>query len=262
MSLKPVSQFTEKIKVLLTDIDDTLTDEGTLRADAYAALWKLKDHGIDVLPVTGRPAGWCDMVARFWPVCGIVGENGGFYFRYDHHRKKMIRKYVFSSAVQLKNQAKLQKLGQKILKQVPGSAISADQFSRQMDLAIDFCEDVKPLPRKKVLKIQEMFEAHGAQAKISSIHVNGWFGDYSKLSQSLQFLKTELKISAARAKEVCAYIGDSPNDEPMWSYFPHSIGVANVLNFKDQIQSLPNFITQNPGGRGFAELCNQVLAHS
>lgn len=265
MQMQAASHFlntSSKIQVLLADIDDTMTSHGELSAEAYEALWSLRKSGVQVLPVTGRPAGWCDMIARFWPVAGVVGENGGFYFRYNPKTKKMIRQYVTPEKTQLKNQKKLQSLGKKILKAVPGSAISADQFSRQMDLAIDFCEDVPALPRKKVLQIQSLFEKAGAQAKISSIHVNGWFGSYTKLSQSLQFLKKELKISEAHAKKVCAYVGDSPNDEPMWSYFPHSFGVANVMDFEDQIKNPPTYILSKYGGQGFADLARLIIRNN
>lgn len=212
-----------------------------------------------MLPVTGRPAGWCDMIARFWPVCGVVGENGGFYFRYDGVKKKMIRRYVFPEKTQIANQRKLEKLGKTILKKVSGAAISADQFSRKMDLAIDFSEDVKPLSSKKVLKIQSLFEQAGAQAKISSIHVNGWFGEYSKLSQSLEFLKKEMGLNLEQIKSSCAFIGDSPNDEPMWGYFPNSVAVANILDFKDQVKNWPEYVTRKSGGEGFVEFAKILI---
>ena len=66
---------------------------------------------------------------------------------------------------------------------VPGCAVAADQAYREADLAIDFCEDVPPLPMSSAHAIQAIFEAAGATAKISSIHVNGWFGNYDKLKQ-------------------------------------------------------------------------------
>lgn len=260
--MKPASRFSNRIRFLLTDIDDTLTSEGELHAEAFAALWDLKLSGVQVIPVTGRPAGWCDMIARFWPVAGVIGENGGFYFRYNSKTKKMIRHYVFPEQTQLKNQKKLQALGKKILKAVPGCAISADQFSRQMDLAIDFCEDVPRISEKKVLKIQSLFEKAGAQAKISSIHVNGWFGEYTKLSQSLNFLKKELKVSEKQAQKICAFVGDSPNDEPMWTYFPHSFGVANVKDFEKQIRNPPNYILSERGGQGFADLARLIIRNN
>jgi HAD superfamily hydrolase (TIGR01484 family) len=246
-----------KIKFLLTDIDDTLTDEGHLGPEAYTALWTLHRAGIHVIPITGRPAGWCEMIARQWPVSGVVGENGGFYFRYLH--KKMYRYFFFDEKTQKENRDKLQFIEKEILKQIPGCALASDQFCRLMDLAIDFCEDVPPLPKSEVQKIVAIFEKHGAQAKVSSIHVNGWFGKYDKLTMSLTMLLKEFGISAEEAKRVCAFTGDSPNDEPMFAYFPHSYAVANIQTFLADLKQKPPHIAKARGGLGFTEIANEIL---
>ncbi|MBT7044565.1 MAG: HAD-IIB family hydrolase, partial [Gammaproteobacteria bacterium] len=177
----PISDL-KSIKVVFTDIDDTLTTDGRLTADAYSAMEALRQHNIKVVPITGRPAGWCDQIARMWPVDGVVGENGAFYFYYDEKAKRMIRYYVDSVSVRESNRQRLKSLGEKILETVKGCAISADQLYREADLAIDFCEDVPPLSQADVSRIVDLFEQQGASAKISSIHVNGWFGRYDKLS--------------------------------------------------------------------------------
>lgn len=255
--MKAVSEFSSSLRFLLTDIDDTLTDEGQLGAEAYAAMWKLHNAGVHIIPITGRPAGWCEMIARMWPVSGVVGENGGFYFRY--HDKKMHRHFFFDEKTQKENRLKLNTLENEILTKVPGCDLASDQFCRLMDLAIDFCEDVPALPRSDVQKIVDIFTAHGAQAKVSSIHVNGWFGSYDKLTMSLKFLEKEFAISAAEAKQVCGFSGDSPNDEPMFAYFPHSFAVANINNFIDQIKSKPTYVTQQRGGLGFTEIAQVIL---
>lgn len=255
--MKPVSEFFSKVDFVLTDIDDTLTDEGLLGPEAYEALWKLHQAGIRVIPITGRPAGWCEMIARQWPVAGVVGENGGFYFRY--HNKKMHRHFAIDEKTRFANRQKLNDLEKRIPSEVPGCDIASDQFCRLMDLAIDFCEDVPPLPQEKILQIQKIFLNEGAQAKISSIHVNGWFGQYDKLTMSLEFLQREFQISKNDALEKVVFTGDSPNDEPMFAYFPNSIGVANVSHFRTQMKSLPKYIAQNKGGLGFAEIAAQIL---
>lgn len=259
--LKNASDFNHKLQFLFTDIDDTLTDEGLLGPEAYEALWNLHRHGIHVVPVTGRPAGWCEMIARVWPVQGIVGENGGFYFRY--HNKKMHRHFFLDEKTQKENRLKLLQIENEVLKKVPGCQIASDQFCRLMDLAVDFCEDIPALPKNEVQKIVDIFHTHGAQAKVSSIHVNGWFGSYDKLTMTLKFLKEEFNIDANRAKEVCAFSGDSPNDEPMFGFFPHSFAVANIQNFLDQIQHKPTYVSQQRGGLGFKEIAAAILkAHS
>lgn len=255
--MKSVSEFSSTLQFLLTDIDDTLTDEGQLGAEAYEAMWALHKAGIHIIPVTGRPAGWCEMIARVWPVSGIVGENGGFYFRY--HDKKMQRHFFFDDKIQKQNRTKLDVIQAEVLKSVPGCALASDQFCRLMDLAIDFCEDVPPLPRSEVQKIVDIFHNHGAQAKVSSIHVNGWFGNYDKLTMSLKFLEKEFGVTAEQAKKVCGFSGDSPNDEPMFAYFPNSFAVANIKNFLDQIKSKPTYVTNQRGGLGFTEIAKVLL---
>jgi HAD superfamily hydrolase (TIGR01484 family) len=255
--MQKVSQFSAKVKFLLTDIDDTLTDEGQLGPEAYQALWQLHRSGVQVIPITGRPAGWCEMIARQWPVSGVVGENGGFYFRY--HDKKMFRYFFFDQKTQEQNRAKLNQLENQILQQVPGCALASDQFCRLMDLAIDFCEDVPALPKSEVQKIVAIFHQHGAQAKVSSIHVNGWFGSYDKLTMTLRMLEKEFGVSAEEARKTCAFTGDSPNDEPMFTYFPHSFAVANIQNFIAEIKNKPTYVAQARGGLGFAEIAQQIL---
>lgn len=256
--MQTVSNFTGRIEFLLTDIDDTLTDEGLLHAEAYDSLWKLHIAGIRVIPITGRPAGWCEMIARQWPVAGVVGENGGFYFRY--HNQTMQRHFFFDEKTQKLNREKLNKLQEEILRNVPGCAVASDQFCRMMDLAIDFCEDVPALPKDQVQKIVQLFHAAGAQAKVSSIHVNGWFGTYDKLTMTLKLLAQEFLLSAEKAKAVCAFTGDSPNDEPMFEYFPHSFAVANIQNFISDLRTQPTYVANARGGLGFAEITTQILA--
>ncbi len=245
------------IKFVFTDIDDTLTDHGQLGPEAYAALWELKRRGLHIVPITGRPAGWCEMIARFWPVDGIVGENGGFYFRYIN--KEMKRKFFFDDETQKKNRAKLDVLSKKILKEVPGCAIASDQFSRLMDLAVDFCEDVEPLPRDQVQKIVSLFEEAGALAKVSSIHVNGWFGNYDKLSMCRTFLMEEFKLDIDNVNDSCIFVGDSPNDEPMFGFFNNSFAVANIKNFVNDLKQKPKFIANLEGGHGFVEIAKRLL---
>jgi HAD superfamily hydrolase (TIGR01484 family) len=260
LTMQPISKFTNTaIRFVFTDIDDTLTDEGRLEAAAYEALWRLYESQIFVIPVTGRPAGWCELIARQWPVAGVVGENGGFYFRY--HKREMKRFFVFDEATQKQNRMRLDKIRDEVLKKVPGSAVASDQFCRLMDLAIDFCEDVDPLPQTSVDKIVEIFKAHGAQAKVSSIHVNGWFGDYDKLSMCREFLKREFLIDIAKAQDEICFSGDSPNDEPMFQFFKNSFAVKNIEKFVEQLKYKPAYVAGSNGGKGFVEIAAKILAN-
>jgi HAD superfamily hydrolase (TIGR01484 family) len=260
---QPIENFPSlaksQVRVVLTDIDDTLTENGRLPAIAYQAMERLKAGGLRVIPVTGRPAGWCDLIARQWPVDGVVGENGAFYFRYDETTRRMIRCYMKSAEQRATDRLKLNIIKAEVLAKIPGTAVASDQAYREADLAIDFAEDVKPLTSDAINDIVKIFEAHGATAKISSIHVNGWFGGYDKLTTSLRMLKDEFKIDAAADPETIIFTGDSPNDAPMFGYFPNSIGVANVMHFKDSLSAAPTWVTKGEGGLGFAELAAHLL---
>jgi hypothetical protein len=246
----------KRIKLLLSDIDDTLTTNGRLEPQAFNALWALSRAGVSVVLLTGRPAGWCDLLARFFPVAGVVGENGALAFRYERANKRMRRIYAKSAATRARDRKRLDALGKRILRAVPGAALAADQPYRIADLAIDYREDVQPLDAKAVAKILHMFRAAGATAKVSSIHVNGWFGDYDKLAMARRFLREEL---GARIDETTAFIGDSPNDEPLFAAFPLSFGVANIRRFAGEMDSLPTYVTRAKGGAGFAELSRAIL---
>ena len=244
---------------VLFDIDDTLTTEGRLTADAYAAVEALKTAGFIVVPITGRPAGWCDHIARMWPVDGVVGENGAFYFYLDHDEHKLRQCFVKGFAERQSDRKRLTGIAERILREVPGSALASDQQYREADLAIDFCEDVPALPREEISRIKTIMESAGLTARISSIHVNGWFGGYDKLSTTKLFMQERFGIDLDLHKTEFVFVGDSPNDEPMFGYFPHSVGVANVRNFLDMISTKPAYVTVSNCGAGFAEVADAII---
>ena len=249
-----------RVRLVLTDIDDTLTHESRLPAAAYRALEELTEAGFAVAPITGRPAGWCDMIARFWPVAGVVGENGAFYFAYDAANRKMRRAFAASASERAENHRRLERVRARVLAEVPGAGVSADQAYREADLAIDFCEDVAALPRHAVRRIQEIFEEEGATAKISSIHVNGWYGAYDKLTMTRRFAREILGLDIDADRELAIFVGDSPNDAPMFGFFPLACGVSGVRAFADEIEAQPAFVTQGPGGAGFVEVAERLIA--
>jgi HAD superfamily hydrolase (TIGR01484 family) len=262
--MKPFEQFPaqsrNQIRYVLTDIDDTLTVNGRLPAVVFVAMERLQDANIRSIPITGRPAGWCDHIVRMWPVDGLVGENGAFYFRYDDPTRKMQRRYFKTESERKADRQKLDKLQQEILEKVPGSDLSADQAYREADLAIDYCEDVPPLPTEDVDRIVGLFEKAGAEAKASSIHVNGWFGEYDKLTMTRVLFEEVFREDLEDVKEDVIFIGDSPNDAPMFAYFPNSVGVANVLDFEGRLPCEPTWVTQKKGGYGYAEMVDTLLA--
>ena len=262
--MRPLTAFSlearRRVRWVLADIDDTITTEGRLTADALGAMERLTAAGFAVVPITGRPAGWCDHIARMWPVAAVVGENGAFYFRHDRKKRALERRFLLDPATRAANRRKLTELARAILAQVPGAALASDQDYRDADLAIDYCEDVTPLPRKDVDRIVAMMTAAGAHAKISSIHVNGWFGDYDKLAMTRVLFREMFGTELEAARDATVFVGDSPNDEPMFRFFPLGVGVANVRDFADRMQATPAFVAHGRGGKGFAEVAAALLA--
>ena len=248
-----------RIDGLFLDIDDTLTMDGRLPARAYAALESLHDSGLLVVPITGRPAGWCDHFARMWPVDAVVGENGAFYFWHDHEARKLRQRFLVDDATRTANAVRLKVVAADILQAVPGCALASDQFCRIADIAVDFCEDVPALPRSEVERIAALMRAAGMTAKISSIHVNGWFGDYDKLSMAKRLMQERFGIDLDQKRQRYLFIGDSPNDEPMFGYFPQAVGVANVAEFAADMTHPPAYVTRGRGGDGFVELAERLL---
>ncbi len=262
--MRPLTSFPlaarRRVRGVLTDIDDTLTTDGRLTAAAYGALERLHEAGFLVAPITGRPAGWCDHIARMWPVAGVVGENGAFYFRYDRERRRLAKRFFLSEDERALNRRRLAAVGERILKAVPGTALASDQGYRDSDLAIDYREDVPELPLTETDRIKRLFEAAGASAKVSSIHVNGWFGTYDKLAMTRIFLAECYGIDLDAEREAFVFVGDSPNDAPMFGFFPHSVGVANLRDFAGRLEAEPAYVTAGRAGAGFAEVAAALLA--
>jgi HAD superfamily hydrolase (TIGR01484 family) len=261
--VRPLSEFPiearRAVRFVLCDIDDTITDHGRLPAASLRAMERLQDADIRVMPITGRPAGWCDHFARMWPVDGVVGENGAMFFRYDHAGRRMHRVYWKSEAQRIADRERLAALAREIPAAVPGCAIAADQPYREEDLAIDFAEDVPHLPEEAIRRIVAMFEAAGATAKISSIHVNGWFGNFDKLSMTRRAFAEFFGRDLGAGRDDIVFVGDSPNDAPMFGFFPNSVGVANVRDFAGRLAAEPAWVTRNRGASGFVELADTIL---
>ncbi len=256
--MNPWNQINESelgsIRGVCVDIDETLSSNGKLTSKAYESLWELKKAGFFVVPITGRPAGWCDHIARFWPVDAVVGENGAFSFYMEEGKRRRIDTPSGQSVAEAK--AQLEKLKEKILLAFPGIKFASDQAYRECDLAIDFSEDVKPWAKEEVNRLVELCQKAGAHAKVSSIHVNTWYGDFDKI-KGFEYLLT--KIKGMPRKENWIYIGDSPNDEPMFEAFERSVGVANIQKFQSQIKHLPKWVTLSESGAGFCEVVDRLI---
>ena len=265
--MKPIAEMTSEeaagVRYVLMDIDDTLTRDGKLPASAYSALWELREAGLKVIPVTGRPAGWCDLIAREWPADGVVGENGALVFWEEPHgaggRRAVLKAEFHPNAVKNDHPA-LGRVRERAFKEFPELRMAKDQFARLFDIAIDFAEEDPILPLRAAERIRVIAEEDGAYAKVSSIHVNIWMGKYDKLSMAERFLSRRFGWQSGAGDREAVFVGDSPNDEPMFARFPLACAVANVRRYGDLIKKLPAYIASQECGDGFAEIAGTILA--
>lgn len=256
---KAPREIFDDIRFIFTDLDDTLTTEGALLPETYQALHHLKENGFQIVPVTGGCAGWCDQIARIWPVAGVIGENGAFYIRKDQDAH--LSYHFWDNAEKHRaDQAHILETVQPMIADIPTLRPAFDQAYRLVDVAIDYNQDCSGTPRDTVQAVVSALHAKGINAVASSIHINAWLGDFNKAAMTQRFLTTEFGLTADQMKQQVLYSGDAPNDEPMFRFFPNSVGVANITPHLNSLENPPAFITTQAGGRGFAELVNKLLS--
>jgi HAD superfamily hydrolase (TIGR01484 family) len=242
---------------VFTDIDDTLTTEGAITPDALQALADLKAAGLHVVPITGRPVGWSEPFVQRWPVDAIVAENGAVGLTHTS-AEGLHKRYQQDAATRTANFARMQTVLNEIERSVPGAQRAQDSAGRETDIAIDHSEFTQ-LPQSAIDEVLRIMRNAGMTATVSSIHINGWFGEHSKLTGARWIVRELWGRDLDAELERWVYVGDSTNDQVMFEHFPHSVGVANVQRFADQLTHPPRYITQGERGAGFAEMVRQLL---
>ena len=243
---------------VLTDIDDTLTTAGAITPDALQALAQLKAAGLHVIAITGRPMGWSEPFARpldqrGWPIDAIVAENGAVaLFRAGG---ALTIEYAQDDATRLRNAQRLREVAARVLREVPGTTLAADSAGRVTDIAIDHAEFAHLSPAQ-IAAVVGVMRGAGMTATVSSIHINGWFGEHTKLSGARWI--TQRLLARELDPQRWVYVGDSTNDQQMFGYFPHSVGVANLRDFADVLTVWPTYITEGARGTGFAEVARTL----
>jgi HAD superfamily hydrolase (TIGR01484 family) len=246
------------IKGVFTDIDDTLTTEGAVTADALQALAELCAAGVHVIPITGRPVGWSEPFALQWPVQAIVAENGAVALSRTTPPGALSKLYQQDPEVRAANFARMQQVAQRIVREVPGATLARDSAGRETDIAIDHSEYAQ-LPPDRVAQVVRLMQDEGMNATVSSIHINGWFGDHNKLSGARWAVRELLGRELDQEIDRWVYVGDSTNDVLMFEHFPHSIGVANIRRFEAELSHPPAYITPAERGAGFAQVAQAIL---
>ena len=245
---------------VFTDIDDTLTTDGAITPDALAALGALKAAGLQVIAITGRPVGWSVPFATAWPIDAIVAENGAVALvPPSTPGGALSKRYLQDGPTRAANYARMQQVLARIEGEIPGAVRATDSPGRETDIAIDHSEFVH-LDEAQIAAVVTLMQAEGMHATVSSIHINGWYGDHNKLEGARWIVRALQGRTLDDEMDRWAYVGDSTNDQLMFKTFAHSIGVANVARFVPKLAHLPRYVAQGERGAGFAEVVAAVLA--
>jgi HAD superfamily hydrolase (TIGR01484 family) len=245
------------VRGVFTDVDGTLTTAGLFRASTVRALERLAHAGLPVVLVSGRPSGFAETWLRTLPVAGVIAENGGLYL--VRTRGGRLRKvYARPRGVRARERRRLLRAVGAAVRAVPGARLSTDSLFTEVDVAVDYNEDVKLGPRAAD-KLESFLRNRGFQAVRSSVHVNAWVGSFDKAWMVRRFLKKEWGARLASGARAWVYVGDSFNDAPLFAAFHLSIGVANVLDVLHALAAPPRFVTRHAEGRGFEEVARALL---
>ena len=243
---------------VLTDIDDTLTTDGAITADALGALQRLRNAALHVIAITGRPMGWSEPFARDWPIDAIVAENGAVALFRDAGGGLAIE-YAQDQKTRAVNARRLKEVAARVLHDVPGSRLAQDSAGRVTDIAVDHGEFAHLSPAR-IEQVLAVMRAEGMNATVSSIHINGWFGEHTKLSGARWIVQRLLARDLEAERGRWLYVGDSTNDQLMFGHFALSVGVANLMAFAEQLSVWPAYLTESARGAGFAEVARRLLA--
>ncbi|SIO92600.1 HAD-IIB family hydrolase [Vibrio spartinae] len=251
----------KKIEWLLTDVDDTLTWRGRIPPETLTALERLHRAGVKVVAVTGACAGWCDHIAKLWPLYGVIGENGAFWMIKNRHGFQT--HYTQPVETMRERQEQLREKIRTILADYPDVDFAADQGYRICDVAINLSQDRIPVNKTIAQDIARQIgdlsiDGDPVNVMLSSIHINAWVGEHSKQRSGKSFLRSITQQDEIDLATV-TYIGDSHNDESMFAWLPLTFGVNNILAVMDDLTHQPSFITERNGGYGFSELADNLL---
>src|SRR4051812_49132383 len=253
---RPLSDLRGPVRALFSDVDGTMTTGERIEASTYDALERLAASGTPVVMVTGRPAGWGQAFMKMLPVLAVVTENGGVTFVRQGRRQHKL--YGVPQASLPEWRRRMNDIAVDVMSKVPGARLSSDSKYREVDLAIDWNEEVQ-LSRDDAELCVQMIQKAGFAAVRSSVHVNFGPPHFDKLSACQQIVRKVLGGSTDDLAQYC-YVGDALNDAPMFGGFPTSVGVANIRAWWDELAHKPAYLTERPEGAGLREVIAHIMA--
>lgn len=253
---RPLSDLRGPVRALFSDIDGTMTTGDRIEASTYEALEQLSASGTPVIMVTGRPAGWGQAFMKMLPVVAVVTENGGVTFVREGRRHHKL--YGVPQASLPEWRRRMNDAAVEAMSKVPGARLSSDSKYREVDLAIDWNEEVA-LSQDDAEQVVALLRKAGFTAVRSSVHVNFGPPHFDKLSACITVIQKVLGGDPGDLSRY-VYVGDALNDAPMFAGFPSSVGVANIRHWWDELSHKPAFVTERPEGAGLRELIAHLMS--
>jgi HAD superfamily hydrolase (TIGR01484 family) len=252
---RPLSDLRGPVRALFSDIDGTMTTGERIEASTYEALEQLSASGTPVIMVTGRPAGWGQAFMKMLPVVAVVTENGGVTFVREGRRHHKL--YGVPQASLPEWRRRMNDAAVEVMRTLPGMRLSTDSKYREVDLAIDWNEEVA-LHKEDADAAVRILTKAGFLATRSSVHVNFGPPHFDKLSACMTVVRQVLGGDANDLSQY-VFVGDALNDAPMFGGFPKSVGVANIKHWWDELPFKPAYLTELPEGPGLRELIAHLM---
>jgi HAD superfamily hydrolase (TIGR01484 family) len=239
-----------QVCLIATDMDGTLTNTGKFTSRLLKTFDILNLQGIKVLIVTGRSAGWVSGIVNYLSVAGAVAENGGLYYHGSFENAIALTPIVNIPEHRLQLHTAFSQLQTKF----PQIRESTDNRFR----ITDWTFDVAGLHRDDLVILKNMCEEMGWGFTYSTVQCHIKPQGQNKAVGLAQVLK---KYFPEYTVNQVVTVGDSPNDESLFdaSYFPLSVGVANISEYLESLQHRPAHITDAAEGEGFCELAELII---
>ncbi len=192
-----------------------------------------------------------------WPVDVMVAENGAVALLHNAQTNQVSKIYQQDQAIRNHNFEQMQRIARKVLEEIPSTVMSQDSAGRETDIAFDHSE-FHQLSPQQIEQVLQLLKQEGMTATVSSIHINAWFGDHNKWHGAQWILKELTGRDLIQELDQWVYVGDSTNDQVMFEHFTHSVGVANIKRFENELQYLPKYIASKERGAGFAAVAKAL----
>ena len=250
MALAPIKQAVtdnswQQLRLVATDMDGTLTQHGKFTARLLQALEGLSAVEIPVLIVTGRSAGWVSGLVSYLPVAGAIAENGGLFYLSPSDEPIALTELPDL----IGHRQQLASVYQHLKSEFPQIQESSDNRFRLTDWTFD----------NRDLSVNQLQRLEGLCASL------GWGFTYSSVQCHIKPISQDKAVGLMQVlrdyfpqynSEQVLTVGDSPNDASLFNpqLFPLSVGVANVLEYANQLTYQPTYVTTASEGEGFCEM--------